>query len=860
VRRDGKISQDAITATRARSENKDSSSFRGIEDDLKEALEQQSATSEILRVISSSPKDLQPVFDTIAERAARLCGAKFCHVFGFDGELLHFVAHHRLEREGVEAVRRAFPSPPTRGSVAGRAVLSGAVEQIPDVLQDAEYVFTATLVGKDLPYRSLVAVPMLLEGMPVGAIALARVPPGHFPERHINVLQTFAGQAVIAIENVRLFNEVDTRNRELTEALDRQTATSNILRIISRSRTDIQPVFDTIAESAARLCNAQFCFVYRFDGTLINFIAHYGAAPEGVEAVRRAFPRPPDRGSASGRSILSGAIEEIPDIHLDPEYVLDALADTVTFRSTVSVPMMMQDGLPIGIISIARSEPGSLPKPQIQALQIFADQAVIAVENIRLLQELEERTRDLTRSVGQLQALAEVGQAVSATLHFATVLDIIVSRAVALSGSHSGIVYEFDQTAQVFRAKATHRITLDHLDALRTTPIRLGEGAIGRAGLTLEAVEITDIDASGQFVAPQVREILIREGVRAVLAIPLVREGELLGGLVILRRQPGAISTSVVSTLQTFAAQSVLAIHNARLFEKLETRTEELSRSLSDLRAAQSRLIQTEKLASLGQLTAGIAHEIKNPLNFVNNFSSLSIELLDELARALEKLANGPDARAEIDEITAVLRGNLQKIVQHGKRADSIVKNMLLHSRQGSGEHRPVDINGIVEESLNLAYHGARAEKPGFNVTLERSLDPEAGDVDIFPQEITRVLLNLISNSFYAATKKKEKAAGARYEPTVTATTRNLGERIEIRIRDNGIGIPQEVKDKMFNPFFTTKPAGEGTGLGLSLSHDIIVKQHAGTIEVETEPGEYTEFRIVLLRDAAALGESEGRA
>jgi GAF domain-containing protein len=734
------------------------------------------------------------------------------------------------------------------------------VEQIPDVLQDAEYVFTATLVGKDLPYRSLVAVPMLLEGMPVGAIALARVPPGHFPERHINVLQTFAGQAVIAIENVRLFNEVDTRNRELTEALDRQTATSNILRIISRSRTDIQPVFDTIAESAARLCNAQFCFVYRFDGTLINFIAHYGAAPEGVEAVRRAFPRPPDRGSASGRSILSGAIEEIPDIHLDPEYVLDALADTVTFRSTVSVPMMMQDGLPIGIISIARSEPGSLPKPQIQALQIFADQAVIAVENIRLLQELEERTRDLTRSVGQLQALAEVGQAVSATLHFATVLDIIVSRAVALSGSHSGIVYEFDQTAQVFRAKATHRITPDHLDALRTTPIRLGEGAIGRAGLTLEAVEITDIDASGQFVAPQVREILIREGVRAVLAIPLVREGELLGGLVILRRQPGAISTSVVSTLQTFAAQSVLAIHNARLFEKLETRTEELSRSLSDLRAAQSRLIQTEKLASLGQLTAGIAHEIKNPLNFVNNFSSLSIELLDELARALEKLANGPDARAEIDEITAVLRGNLQKIVQHGKRADSIVKNMLLHSRQGSGEHRPVDINGIVEESLNLAYHGARAEKPGFNVTLERSLDPEAGDVDIFPQEITRVLLNLISNSFYAATKKKEKAAGARYEPTVTATTRNLGERIEIRIRDNGIGIPQEVKDKMFNPFFTTKPAGEGTGLGLSLSHDIIVKQHAGTIEVETEPGEYTEFRIVLLRDAAALGESEGRA
>ena len=320
MRRGGKTSKGAITATRSRSENNESSSFRGIEEDLKEALEQQSATSEILRVISSSPKDLQPVFDAIAERAARLCRAEFCHVFRFDGKLLHFVAYHRLEIEGVEAVRRAFPSPATRGSVAGRSVLSGAVEQIPDVLQDREYALTGTLVGKHRPYRSLIAVPMLLEGAPVGTIALARLPPGHFPERQINALQTFAGQAVIATESVRLFNEVNMRNRELTEALDRQTATSNILRIISCSRDDIQPVFDTIAESAARLCNAQFCFVYRFDGTLINFIAHYGASPEGVEAVRRAFPRPPDRGTASGRSILSGATEEIPDIHLDREY------------------------------------------------------------------------------------------------------------------------------------------------------------------------------------------------------------------------------------------------------------------------------------------------------------------------------------------------------------------------------------------------------------------------------------------------------------------------------------------------------------------------------------------------------------
>jgi two-component system NtrC family sensor kinase len=278
--------------------------------------------------------------------------------------------------------------------------------------------------------------------------------------------------------------------------------------------------------------------------------------------------------------------------------------------------------------------------------------------------------------------------------------------------------------------------------------------------------------------------------------------------------------------------------------------------TLRDLRIAQDRLIQTEKLASLGQLTAGIAHEIKNPLNFVNNFSSISVELIDELREALAGANLDDKLRAQVAEVADMLQGNLAKVVQHGKRADSIVKNMLLHSRQGSGEHRPIDINAVVEESLNLAYHGARAEKQGFNITLERSFDPAAGEVDLFPQEITRVLLNLISNGFYAATKRKAETNGGGYEPTLAAATKNLGDRVEIRIRDNGTGIPPEVKEKMFNPFFTTKPVGEGTGLGLSLSYDIIVKQHAGSIEVDTQPGEFTEFRIVLPRGAASIAKA----
>jgi two-component system, NtrC family, sensor kinase len=766
-----------------------------------ESLEQQTATSEVLKVISRSVFDLQPVLETLIENATRLAVAEGGLLARFDGEVFRILAGYGASPEVREYWQRNVIRP-GRGAPIGRAALERQTVHIVDLLADPEYeLHEAQRVHGG---RSVLVVPMLRQDDLLGVFFIYRTEVRPFTDKQIGLVATFADQAVIAIENVRLFTELQASNRELTTALDKQTATSDILSVISRSQTNIQPVFDAIVHSAVRLLGGYTGGLTRVEGDQIVLVALTSVDASADAAVRATFPDSLQSANPHARAVRERMPLNIADAHTDSRLseATRAYSRTRRFQSWALVPLLRQAEA-IGGIGVTRRAAGGFTDDEIALLKTFADQAVIAIENSRLLSELQARTQELTRSVGELRALGEVSQAVSSTLDLGNVLETIVSRAVQLSGSDQGIVYEFDEGSQIFHARATHRITPKHLETVQTAPIRLGEGAIGRAGVIREPVQVVDTQEEGQLVAPQVRELLLREGMRSLLAVPLVREQRLLGGLVILRREPGAFATDVVDVLQTFATQSVLAIQNARLFRQLADKSRQLEV------ASQHK----------SEFLANMSHELRTPLNAIIGFSEvLSERMFGELN----------EKQAEY----------LKDIYASGTHLLSLINDILDLSKIEAGrmelELTEFDLPTAIENALMLVRERAGRR----SIALHTNIDNRLGQIQADERKVRQVVLNLLSNAI------KFTPEGGRIE-VLAAPKDGL---VEVSVTDTGVGIAPEDQEAVFEEFRQVGTADkkvEGTGLGLTLCRKFI-ELHGGKIWVTSQVGVGSTFTFTI--------------
>jgi signal transduction histidine kinase len=773
-----------------------------------EALERQTATAGILSVISSSPTGLQPTFEAIAKSAALLCQADLSGVHRFDGELIHFAAQYGRTAEEIEAVRQAFPQRPSRASATARCILSAAVVQVVDHHNDPEIVDTLRM------FRTVLAVPMLREGRAVGSIAVARRVVKAFTNDQIDLLKTFADQAIIAIENVRLFTELQVSNRELTDALNRQTATAEILRVISRSPNDLRPVFEAILANAARLCEAHRGALLLFRDGAFETVAELGA-PE-VLAEDRKRPYRPERHS---HTMLARVAFERRTIYIADVLAAQAYAERdpravaaveAGSRSMLGVPLLKGESL-VGVITIHRPETGPFSEEHISLLQTFADQAVIAIENVRLFTELEDRnnelrtrTSELTRSVEQLTALGEVGRAVSSTLDLETVLTTIVSRAVHLSGLDGGVIFEYDEDAEEFVQRAMSETGGALAEARRTARIRKGEGVLGRTAITLLPVQVADIAMPGAYEG-RLREILIDAGVRAVLAVPIVREDRLIGCLGVTRNRPGDFPTETIDLLRTFATQSALAIQNARLFHEIDDKSRQLE--------AASR--------HRSEFLANMSHELRTPLNAIIGYS----ELLEE------------------EEVTDLEGGgglvpDLQKINAAAKHQLSLINDILDLSKVEAGrmelEVATFDLSTAIDNTLVLVRE--RADRRG--IAVGSAIDDRVGAIRADERKVKQVLLNLLSNAV------KFTPAGGRIDVRAAA----IEGAVEVSVADTGSGIAPEDQETIFEEFRQVGAANrkvEGTGLGLALARRF-VELHGGSIGVESQIGQGSTFTFTL--------------
>ena len=774
--------------------------------DLSESLEQQTATAEILRVISSSPTDLQPVMDVVAESAARFCGATDASIWRLEGESLRLVAVHGTQPT-VTSIGGTIAVTPR--SVGGRAVLERQTIHVEDIqASDSEFPETQGRVRLvHVPTRTLLITPLLREDVPIGVIGLRRREVQLFTAKQIALAKTFANQAVIAIENVRLFKELETKNRDLTESLEQQTATGDILRVISRSQTDVQPVFDTIADNLLRLFDAWDAWVTRYEDGLLYHAAVRAGRPE-------AAPREPIEGFAPtpeltvGRCVLAASVIHVEDVETDP--VVSArsreIATRYGWRSALAAPML-RAGQVIGVVTVTRRREGAFTEREIELIQTFADQAVIAVENVRLFKELRTRTGELERSVEQLTALGEVSRAVSSTLDLDTVLNTIVTRANELAGTDGCSIFEYDEAVEVFRLRASRyadpreAATLDPI--ARATAIPKGQGLAGRAALHREAVHIPDIAVEGAYESPM-RAPLLQAGYRALLGVPLLREEQVIGILAVLRKTPGDFAPEVVRVLMTFATQSALAIENARLFREIADKGRQLE--------AASR--------HKSEFLANMSHELRTPLNAILGFSEVLAERMF----------------GEVNEKQAEY---LQDILSSGRHLLSLINDILDLAKVEAGrlelELGPFHLPTALDNALTLVRE--RATRHG--IRLAQSVDERVGDIVADERKVKQILLNLLSNAV------KFTPEGGRVDLTAIVADG----AVTIAVSDTGVGIAPEDQAAIFEEF---RQVGrddarrqEGTGLGLTLARKF-VELHGGRIWVESQVGQGSTFSFTL--------------
>jgi two-component system, NtrC family, sensor kinase len=768
-----------------------------------EALEQQTATAEILRVISQSPTDVQPVFDAIVRSASRLCDGEAALVARFDGALIHLAAQYNLRPGTEDVLPRLFPRPPGREMAAGRAIMTGTIVHIPDAHMDPDY---DPEVARPQGLRSVLVVPMLREGKPIGCFGVSRARPGAFSDTHIELMKTFADQAVIAIENVRLFKELQTSNRELTTALDKQTATSDILRVISQSQTDVQPVFDAIVSSAVRLLRGYSGALIRVAGDRLELAALTSTGDVGVAAQRARFPLPLQSPGPHAETIRARAPINVVDAQTDPGWESEhAYARARGYRSVVAVPLLRHRQA-IGAIVVTRRELGGFTDDEIALLETFADQAVIAIENARLLTELQTRTAELTRSVGELTALGEVGRALSSTLDLETVLQTIVQRANELAGTAGCAIWEYDEAREEFRLRASDYVDEEDAAALQVaapvTTIRRGLGVTSQVMELRQPVQIHDIAVGGAEENP-IRQRLIAAGHHALLAVPLLREDEVLGVLVVTRKTPGEFQPEVVQLLSTFATQSALAIQNARLFREIADKSRQLEA------ASQHK----------SEFLANMSHELRTPLNAIIGFSEvLSERMFGELNEKQEEYS--------------------KDIHASGQHLLSLINDILDLSKIEAGrmelELTDFDLPTAIENALMLVRERAGRR----NLTLHKSVDAGVGQLRADERKIRQVVLNLLSNAI------KFTPEGGRIE--VGAVPRDGF--VEVSVSDTGVGIAPEDQERVFEEFRqvgTADKNAEGTGLGLTLCRKF-VEGHGGRIWVKSQVGQGSVFTFTI--------------